>query len=64
MKNLLKFYLLTFVLLSDFVAFGQIIEPPDEDDPPAAPINGKIFLLAIVGLLFVIHTFRKNKRTI
>ena len=67
MKNLLKFYLLTFVLLSDFVAFAQ---PGDDDggggleggDPLPAPINNKMFLLAIAGVCFVIYTFNKNKR--
>ena len=67
MKNLLKFYLLTFVLLSDFVAFAQ---PGDDDggggleggDPLPAPINSKLFLLAIAGICFVIYTFGKNKR--
>lgn len=71
MKKLLKFYLLSFILLSDFVLFAQ---PGDEDgggpggleggDPQPAPINSKILLLAIVGVLFVIYTFRKNKRTV
>ena len=63
MKKLLKFYLLTFVLLSDFVAFAQIVEPPDEGDPIPAPINGKMILLAIAGVCFVIYTFSKNKKT-
>ena len=51
MKKLLKFYLLTFVLLSDFVAFAQ----PGADQggggleggdplPVSAPINSKMFL--------------------
>lgn len=69
MKKLLKLYLLSFILLSDFVAFAG---GPGEDDggggleggdPQPAPINGKIILLAIVGVLFVIYTFRKNRRT-
>lgn len=69
MRKLLKFYLLTFVLLSDFVAFAQ---PGDDDggggleggDPQPAPINGKLILLAITGLLFVIYTFRKNNKMV
>lgn len=68
MKKLLKLYLLSFILLSDFVAFAQ---PGDDqgggglegDDPQPAPINGKMILLAIAGVLFVIYTFRKNRRT-
>lgn len=66
MKKLLKFYLLSFILLSDFMAFAQ---PGDDDgggleggDPEPAPINSKLILLAITGILFVIYTFRKNKK--
>ena len=69
MKKLLKLYLLSFILLSDFAVFAQ---PGDDDggggleggDPQPAPINSKILFLAIVGVLFVIYTFRKNKRTV
>ncbi|MGC4040239.1 MAG: hypothetical protein QM710_05475 [Flavobacterium sp.] len=66
MKKLLKFYLLTFILFSDFVAFAQ---PGDDDggggvegeDPEPAPINNKLILLAITGILFAIYTYRKNR---
>ena len=69
MKKIVKFYILSFVLLSDFVAFAQ---PGDDDgsggleggDPQPAPINSKMILLAIAGVCFVIYTFRKNKRTV
>lgn len=67
MKKLLKFYLLTFILLSDFVAFAQ---PSDDDggggleggDPEPAPINSKLVLLAITGILFAMYTFRRNRK--
>lgn len=69
MKSILKFYILIFVLMSDFVLFAQ---PGDDDggggledgDPQPAPINSQLILLAIVGVLFVIYTFRKQKRTV
>ena len=69
MKKLFKFYLLSFVLLSDFVTFAQ---PGDDDggggleggDPQPAPINGKLILLVISGILFVFYTYKKNKKTI
>lgn len=71
MKNVYKFYLLTFVLFSDFVVFAQ---PGDGDgggggglegsDPAPAPINSKLIVLAIMGVLFVMYTFRKNKKTV
>lgn len=73
MKNVYKFYVLAFVLLSDFVVFAQ---PGDDDDgtgggggleggdPAPSPINSKLILLAITGILFVMYTFRKNKKTV
>lgn len=69
MKKLVKFYIVTLALLSNFVAFAQ---PGDGDgsgglegtDPQPAPINSKIILLAIAGVFFVIYTFRKNKKII
>ena len=67
MKKLLKFYLLTFVLLSDFVAFAQ---PGDNDggggleggDPQPAPIDSKLLILAVLGIAFVLYTFKKNRK--
>ena len=67
MKKFFKFYLLSFVLLSDFVAFAQ---PGDDDgggglegnDPEPAPINGKLILLAITGILFAVYTYRKSRK--
>jgi hypothetical protein len=69
MKNIFKLYLLSFFLLSDFVMFAEV---GDDDggggiggeDPAPAPINSKLILLAIMGILFVFYTFRKNKKTI
>ncbi|MFN7674567.1 signal peptidase [Flavobacterium sp.] len=69
MRKFYKFYLLSFILLSDFVAFAQ---PGDDDgggglegdDPQPAPINGKLVILAITAILFVLYTYRKNKRAI
>ena len=71
MKNVYKFYLLTFVLFSDFVMFAQA-GPGDDDggggleggDPPPVPINSKLIVLAIMGILFIVYTFRRNKKTI
>ena len=67
----MKFYLLAFVLLSDFVVFAQ--GPGEGDaggglfggDPvPVAPINGQLMVLAILGISFVIYTYRKNKKIV
>ena len=67
MRKLFKFYLLTFILFSDFVAFAQ---PGDDDgtggleggDPQPAPINSKLILLGITGIMFVMYTFRKDRK--
>ena len=69
MRKLFKFYILSFIFLSDFVAFAQ---PGDDDggggleggDPQPAPINSKLILLAITGMLFVFYTYRKNRKTV
>lgn len=69
MRKFYKFYLLSFILLSDFVAFAQ---PGDDDggggleggDPAPTPINGKLILLAIMGIIFVLYTYRNKKRTV
>jgi hypothetical protein len=68
-KNKFSFYLLTlFLLLCDFIAFAQ---PGDEDDgggledntdPQPAPIDGRLLILAIVGILFVFYTYRRHKK--
>ena len=72
MKNVYKYYLLSLVLLSDFVVFAQ---PGDGDggsgggggldgtDPAPSPINSKLIVLAIMGILFAMYTYRKNKKT-
>lgn len=71
MKNILKFYLIAFLLISDFVVYAQ---PGDNDDgggggleggdPQPAPINSKLIILLILGILFVFYTYRKNKRAV
>ncbi|WP_396159177.1 hypothetical protein [Flavobacterium sp.] len=67
MRKFYKFYLLSLILLSDFVTFAQ---PGDDDggggledgDPAPAPINSKLILLAIMGILFVLYTVNKSKK--
>jgi hypothetical protein len=69
MKNILKFALLAFIMLYDFVAFAQ---PGDDDggggvedvDPQPAPINSKLILLLVIGLIFAYHSFKKNRKHI
>ena len=66
--KLVHFYILTFFLFSDFVMFAQ--GPGDDtgggdlegDDPPPAGISSKLVYLAIIGLLYAVYTYRKNRR--
>ena len=67
MKNsLLKFYMLTFFLVSDFVMFAD--DNPTEEtggpegDDPRGPINTKLIWLAIVGIAFIYHTYSRRKQ--
>ena len=69
MKKLFKFYLLSFIFLSNFVAFAQPGGGTgeggfEENDPTYAPINGQLMVLAILGISFVIYTYRKNKKIV
>jgi hypothetical protein len=68
MKKLIKFYLLVFVLFSDFVVFAQPGEGGGDlggDDPvPVAPINGQLMVLALVGIAYAIYTFRNYKKIV
>ena len=67
MKKLMKFYILVFVLFSDFVVFAQ---GPGEggldegDDPTYAPINGQLIVLAILGIAYVVYTYRNYKKIV
>jgi hypothetical protein len=70
MKNSLKFYFITLLLLAcDFVAFAQ---PGDDDgggglednDPPPASIDSALLLLLILAVVFVFYTYRKKNRAI
>lgn len=67
-QNLFKLYILSFFLLIDFIAFAQ---PGTDDengglegeDPPAAPVNGKLLWLAVAGILFVYFAYRRTRKT-
>lgn len=74
MKNILKIYFITLLLLAcDFVAFAQ---PGDTDDggggsnglegndPPPASIDSALLLLLILAVVFVFYTYRKKNRAI
>lgn len=63
-----SFLIIAFLFL-DFVAFaqqpGQTADNEDDNplegnDDPAAPINGKLIWLAVMGLIFAYYTFKKR----
>lgn len=67
MRNFIKFSLFLFFLLSDFVTFAQ---PGDDDnngggglegnDPAPAPINDKLIILVIIGLIFAFYKLKNT----
>lgn len=69
MKPFFKYYLLIFLLFSDFILFAQPGDnDPDEgiedNDAPAAPINSKLIWLGIVGVLFAWYLYKQRKSQI
>ena len=70
--KLVHFYILTFFLFSDFVMFAQG-GPGDnsgdgdlegDDDPPAAGVSSKLIYLAIIGILYAVYTYRRNRKLV
>jgi hypothetical protein len=66
-NNLFKIYILAFFLLTDFILFAQ---PGDDDgggglegnDPPPAPINGKLVWLGLAAVLFAFYSFKRKRK--
>lgn len=70
MKNsLLKWYMLAFMLVSDFVVFAQD-EPVSDGEgdggveglDPGTPINGKLIFLGIAGIVFAYAYYVKTQK--
>jgi len=64
-NNVLKYYIVAFYLCSTFVMFAQPGTDDtgsglegDGDTTPAAPIDDYIWVLALIGLVFVFMKFR------
>lgn len=61
--KLFNIYLLGFFLLSDFIMFAQATDTPDGDlEGPETPINSKLIILGLAGILFVYYTFYKKRK--
>ena len=66
----LKIHLFAMIMLGDFLMFAQDPGTDLEDEygetdgsVEAAPINGKLILLAIAGILFSFYYFKKMHRS-
>lgn len=69
-KNLLKYYIATFYLCSTFAMFAQdpgtgggVENDGSTDTTPAAPIDDYVWVLALIGLVFVFMKFRAIQKT-
>lgn len=66
MKKRNKVFLVIFSLFMDLLIYAQ---PTDEDnngdleggDPPAAPINTFLYILAVIGILYVFYKVNKSR---
>ena len=65
-RNLFKYYIVVFFLLSDFMVFAQPTDDEEGDlqggDEPAVPINGKLFWLFLCGMLYAFHLYRRQRK--
>jgi len=63
-NNLLKYYIAAFYLCSTFVMFAQDpgtgggIENDGSSDTTPAPIDDYVWVLAVIGLVFIFLKFR------
>jgi len=67
-NNLPKVYYLSFFLLSDFLLFAQPggnndTDNLEDDDTPAAPVNGKIVWLLALAIIYAAYTYKKHRKT-
>lgn len=67
-NNSIKLFIFSFMLLSDFIMFSQspgddtAAEDLEGSDAVAAPINSKLIILALAGIIFAVYTFRNNRK--
>lgn len=63
-NNVLKYYMVAIYLLSSFVLFAQSPGNNDDNgnleggDAPVAPIDDSVWVLGLLGLLFVFFKIR------
>jgi hypothetical protein len=68
MKKIVSIYTFAFLLFSNLAIFAQGDEDDggglEGNDPPAAPINSKLIILLIIGILFAFYAYKKNRKQI
>ncbi len=67
MKNIFfKWYIVGFFLLTDILLFAQPGQDQggggglEGDDPPTAPLDGKLIWLGIVAILFAFYSYSRR----
>ena len=65
-KNILKGLFFSFILLSDLMLYAVPGDDTEAGDLEGndAPIDSKLVILAIAGILFAVYAFRNNKKTV
>jgi len=63
-KNLLKWSLLAFMLVSNLVVFAQTgpAQPQPDVEGDDVPLDGALIYLAIVGIMFAVYYFSKMQK--
>jgi len=59
LKNSSKKIIFLLAVLLTTVSFGQFIPPPPPPPPPGLPIDGGVFILAIIGAIYGVKKIRK-----
>lgn len=49
-----------FALMISIASTAQVADPPGEDDPPAAPINNYLIVLALIGIYLAYQFFNSK----
>lgn len=65
-KNILKGLFFSFMLLSDLMLYAAPGDDTGTGDLEGddVPIDSKLVILAIAGILFAVYAFRNNKKTV
>jgi hypothetical protein len=72
MKKIFKIAAVSYFLFFDFVLFAQVGGPGDDDDnggngleggdPQQAPINGKLSILILLGIVYSFILIKRNSK--